>query len=399
LILHIPKDKKLALFDTASRRMTMGLSVPDDDVRFAAGDDLLMVLLPGSGVLQRYNLKTFKREAVVPFPVEDQPDLTMGSASRGPLLVSDMKGARLRFVNPDTMKVIDVKWTPDKTIGGEHAFLRASAEGTLFSCRGGLGGEPHTAYTFDLHRQYATVHTVWPGPGSLVVPSADGRYVHTEDGVYDGDLNRTRREGVPQRSVTLPAVTGSMYMKIDSGPAGRSLPGAEFGVGDLSFFLRGCDRPFAVLNKVVGGIGLSNSYRPPPERLTFDKRFHFIPEAKLVVLVPNKNDRLLLYRFDPVQALEKSDLNCPVVTSDPPGLRKGATFEYRMAVHSKQGGVKCKLESGPDGMTVSPEGVVKWDVPANFLIGEMQVTVTVSDKSGQDVAHTFRLSVSDLAAP
>jgi hypothetical protein len=31
--------------------------------------------------------------------------------------------------------------------------------------------------------------------------------------------------------------------------------------------------------------------------LTFDKRIHLIPEARLIITIPATNDRLVLYRF------------------------------------------------------------------------------------------------------
>ena len=68
-----------------------------------------------------------------------------------------------------------------------------------------------------------------------------------------------------------------------------------------------------------------------------------------------------------------------------------------MAVKSKKGGAKCKLDSGPVGMKVTAEGKLTWDVPKNFAEETVTVIVAVSDSSGKDVFHTFKLAVKDKA--
>ena len=55
-------------------------------VRFAAGRDKLMVVLPGEKVIQRYDLRTFQREKAVPVPEGlIVAQAKMGYDSQGPL--------------------------------------------------------------------------------------------------------------------------------------------------------------------------------------------------------------------------------------------------------------------------------------------------------------------------
>jgi hypothetical protein len=42
-------------------------------------------------------------------------------------------------------------------------------------------------------------------------------------------------------------------------------------------------------------------------------------------------------------------------------------------------------------MLVTTEGVVYWKVPADQPPGESVVIITISDKSGQETFHTFRV--------
>ena len=52
-----------------------------------------------------------------------------------------------------------------------------------------------------------------------------------------------------------------------------------------------------------------------------------------------------------------------------------------------------KLDSGPKGMTVSDEGTVTWEVPADAAAGDQDVILTIRDKSGQDAFHTFAIKI------
>jgi hypothetical protein len=41
------------------------------------------------------------------------------------------------------------------------------------------------------------------------------------------------------------------------------------------------------------------------EAIAADQRIHLIPAAKLLVLIPASNDRVVMHRFDPEAALAK----------------------------------------------------------------------------------------------
>ena len=61
---------------------------------------------------------------------------------------------------------------------------------------------------------------------------------------------------------------------------------------------------------------------------------------------------------------------------------------------TNKGGLKVKLESGPDGMKVSPEGEVTWAVPADFEGPAPEVLVSIGDASGRQTFHTFAVAVA-----
>jgi hypothetical protein len=396
LILHLPQERKLAVFDVNEAKVVKYLAVADDHVKFAASLDKLFVALPGNNILQRWSLNTFEREVTVPLAAPGTvTTLCTGSASRGPLYVGvggsrGARGGSALFLDPATLKAIDVKVTKGY-LPGDGVFVRASADGRVFGMRNGVGGEPHTVTIIIFQgEKSAAAHQSWDVAGSVVVPSPDGQFAYSAAAVYTSQLALLHPKPPPSFAKPfLPALHGPYYMRLDYKEWDKL-------GGTLVFFLAGNDRPIAQLAGVAGVSNEQISSGSNRDKLTPDQRVFFIPEAKLVVSVPGSNDRLILHRFDMDRELEQSGIDYLLVTSRPVTQAvKGGAYRYALAVKSKKGGVKYRLESGPDGMRISADGRLTWDVPAGFAEAEAGVIVTVSDASGQEVFHTFKVAVRE----
>ena len=72
-------------------------------------------------------------------------------------------------------------------------------------------------------------------------------------------------------------------------------------------------------------------------------------------------------------------------------------MSYQVKVKARQGGIKYKLDAGPKGMSISPTGLLRWQVPADFAEPETDVILSIADKTGQEIFHTFKLSVGTTA--
>jgi hypothetical protein len=127
--------------------------------------------------------------------------------------------------------------------------------------------------------------------------------------------------------------------------------------------------------------------------LPWEKRIHYYPRAGLLLTLGGTADHLVLRRVDLVAELDRSGVDYLVVLSRPPAARVGQPFNYRLDLRSKKGGVKVKLETGPAGLTVTPDGRVSWAVPPRFAEPETEVLLTITDASGQEIAHTFTIAV------
>ncbi len=119
---------------------------------------------------------------------------------------------------------------------------------------------------------------------------------------------------------------------------------------------------------------------------TIEKRFHLVPQAGLLITIPNSNDRLVLRRLDLDDALTQAAKDYLAVA----GLRSlnaspGDKIATSVVAKSKKGGITCNLADGPDGMTVAPAGEITWSVPKEQKTSAIRAVVSVSDRSGQEV--------------
>ncbi|MDB5313532.1 MAG: hypothetical protein JWO38_7734 [Gemmataceae bacterium] len=370
LIFHLPKLKKLAVFDVTEARVTKYIPLAEDNIAFAAGLDAVVVGLRGAGKLERWSLTTFELEksALPPFR-EDIQGVVMGHGSNGPLVVN---GYFIDLMTFRQLPLLDQNrhervWEPE-------ARPVASGDGTVYG-RWGMN-----TVTFVL--EGSEVRRYEEGGLGHAIPGPDGREVFTARGVASRTLKRSDPDDGTY-GYCLPAVRGNYFVSISPANDGK--------VGGFIVYLRGLKQPIAKLDKADHGLRLDSV---GGDTYHMWKRVFFIPDAKVIVLLPLSNDQVVLYKFDAEAALEKSGQDYLLVTSQPPReVKAGATFTYPVKVKAKQAKVTYKLDEGPKGMEVSAAGVVTWVMPAETAEGTRDVILTVKDGAGQEVFHTFTVRV------
>jgi hypothetical protein len=401
LILHLPRDRKLAVFDANEAKVVKYLPVAEDDVKIAAGQDKLIVALPAGNVLQRWNLATFEKEATVAAPAKGTlKTLAMGSASRGPLFLGyggvRVPGGGLVAVDPLTFKELAFKTDGDRGFGiGFEEYpseVRISADGRLLTAwtpnlsPSGLTTMVRQGNTWKTHYEHTSVGALLPSPDGQTV-FATGR-LYTAEGKPLGE----QAGGFGGMVWYLPALHGPFFLSLNETKQG--------GQGGLSVGVHmGTERRALVtlpnIDAVHGLVDWQTGQTQP-----FDRHVFLIPDAQLLVVIPPSKDKLVLYRFNLEQQLDKAGLDYLYIQSRPVTTAvKGQTYTYQVGVRSRKGHVRIKLDSGPDGMKVSPEGQLFWDVPKNFSAAEADVILTVSDASGQEIFHTFKIGVRDRPEP
>ena len=316
LVLHLPSRHKLAVFDVNTAEVVGYIPVKDHSARFAAGSQSVVVLLPGAGTMERWSLKTLERDIATPLPVKGViMSVAMGSASKGPLLVHWAAGtqaldrASFALVDVERMRLIegDIKVYPALgSTSRDIAHLRASNNGKVF----GLWCTSHSPSGLGvITASDAGVHSAYDHTDAgYVVPSPDGKLLYTRFGRCSPQVSLTERTAF-RGGPGLPACHGDYYLALPpvANPwQGRarpfpSRPGAPqpsrppAGKADaITVRALTNDKAIATFSDLdlpgPGEAGINHN-------LTFDKRIHLIPEARLIITIPVSNDRLILHGY------------------------------------------------------------------------------------------------------
>jgi S1-C subfamily serine protease len=409
LILPMPKLNKIAVFDVKLAKVTQYLSIPPSEVLVAAGADKLFVVLPEQRIIQRWNLNTLQRELTTTVPVEGTPiGAVMGSASRGPLLMRCTSGGpadteQLVFIDPNTLRALPAVNLNklNMILMSRSLHLRASASGEVFGMWAS-GQSPSGVGVVVLHNNKAEGHYEHTGLGS-VVPSSDGQFIFTGGGVL---FNQQLRPLSPSGTNVMNGMRGRALIPAEGQGYYVSLPmnrmpvvvrnGRQSEQQPASLYLVGNDQPLTTLPPLDELAALPQEQWTSND-FTVDKRVHFFPTANLLITVPTSNDSLILRKFNVIDALDRSGIDYLFVNSTPiTGARKGEGYRYPLEVKSKRGGVSFKIESGPEGMSISPTGVLTWQIPRDAA--DSTVIVTIRDASGQEIFHTFTIAFPEVAS-
>jgi hypothetical protein len=319
LVLRLPKEHRVTVFDVNRADFTGHIAIPEDGALFAAGLEHVVVLFPAAGIIERWSLKNLEREAEAPLPVKHEIKMvSMGSASKGPLLVNwsgenrgGSNGSGVAFVNPENLKLMGNDTRLDGQLQGnllgpfnQHpVHLRASANGKVFGLWGtnrsptGVGA----IICSDVGCQSYYMHN----SAGYVVPSPDGKLLFTRSGMMAPEFQLT--DSIPGGEPVLPACHGDQYLTFPSVSSGPGFPAPPVRRRP------GSPAPAASGSPTLRALGNDKSLGPLPDLdlfvpnedtiqddFTFDKRVHLIPDARLIITIPTSNDRLVLYRLGTV---------------------------------------------------------------------------------------------------
>jgi hypothetical protein len=316
LILHLAQIGKLAIFDVNLAKVAVMLPAPEDNLKFTAGRDKLVVALPLAKTLQRWDLSTFNLDLSVPLVINGELlSLAMGSASQGPIVGSyrENTGPWVKFV----------QWTLDKLErrtavleGPNHptttfAHIRASGDGQAL----GLwtaGVMPTGVCWIKWEGQIGKVAYEHASRGH-VVPGLGGKVLFTGLGMYTGITFPTKQipyPGSDGQAQYLPALHGDFYMHLGRSPKPQILnPERSLTIYKRNLALPVLKRPDIDIPPPDPSPNFKNGPDQMKNDFTFDKRVLLVPQAKLLIIIPTSNDRLVLHRIDLEGALEKAGLS------------------------------------------------------------------------------------------
>lgn len=322
LILHLPRLTKLAVFDVNEARVVKEVPLPANDIKFTAGLDKLVIAL-GDGTVQRWSLKTFEQELAVAAPTKGRiVAISMWAASQGPVVAFAMEpnqpgGVAMPasfLLTLDKLERQEIVWArvghhPVNT--GEQIHLRTSPDGksTAFWC----SNYTPSGINWIRWENRVAESTYTHSSGGYLVPGQGGRVLFTGIGLFTA-IGMTPQDnkapaGMESGHRCLPAYGSGYYLDLGPPPptnynlAGNRAAGAGADVTrGLAVRKTGVDGPLKVFPDIDVPVEPVDFLK---RDLTLDKRFHFIPQAKLLVIIPPGEDRLVLYRVDAEAALEE----------------------------------------------------------------------------------------------
>jgi hypothetical protein len=123
-----------------------------------------------------------------------------------------------------------------------------------------------------------------------------------------------------------------------------------------------------------------------------DQRFHWLPQAELLVVIPPTDDRLILRRVRLNEFLAKLREN-DLFLSSPRGfdVPLGMPFHHTLAARSGRGQAEFKLSRGPAGLRLSPVGELGWEAPTGKPGEEVEAVVEVGTAAGTKISETIIL--------
>jgi predicted Zn finger-like uncharacterized protein len=389
ILMHYVQAKRIALFDVSEAKVVHQFPVSGKNVRFAAGREKLVMLFTEDDRVERWDLASRRKEKDHRLQLDGNgiiKDVAMGSASSGPLIVGRPAELPLAFqfdlFDLDTFapikRNINSGWE-----NAQDVHFRAAPEGNVFGAwNGGLNPSGLRTFVIDSDKigtKYEHKHT------QQVVPGPRGDFFFTGIGIFTSELKpagKNKDNNPWDSTICIPAHNSEYYLAIDwRGQNAKS----------IEICLPGDERPVATLPDVQFA---ATTVPRNSDSVRRDQRYIFVPEAKVLITIPQTDHKLVIHRLDVDDLLQKSGVDYLFVTSRPKlTATRGEEYAYKLAVKSKHGGLSYKLLESPDGMRINEVGQLKWTVPNGLGNGEHRVVISVRDAKNLEILHAYKIGV------
>ncbi len=400
LALHFKRLKELRIFDTAKLEFTHTIPVSSFEVLFAAGATQLIVVYPLEGIVDAFSLHTGERMLRTMSPVPGaMHSVSMGSRSnRVFVLAADQRVAgssfgdsRFHVMDSQTLKP-SMSLPRNSNYDNTKISIRSAHDGFTYGLSR-LHVSPTGFGVLDLGINPPQFHYEHDTVG-LVIPSGD--FIYTEqDGVYTP--HQTKVIGLEKRNDNLALVSSIHPAFFLAAPIPIGSPYSRGGVEKkwhLSIHTAGQPDPLYTLPDELEEMkkeGSTKKNREDP--FTLEKRYHFLPELKLLITIPPTNDQLILRRVDLVEALKNSDRTYIVVTSPKPrSATSGSSFKHQLT-HLASEDVAYEIAFAPPNMSISADGMLTWDVPKGDRGKIHRVVLLARLPGGLEQFHSFVLQI------
>ena len=392
ILLHFADLRKIGVFDINELKIAGYIPANDDDVRFAAGATRAVLVSGSKGIITRWNLQTLERELTQSIDlVGPVAAVLMGWTTEGPVVVSS--GAERHSMNVLEVDLATLKSTPISFQGNRadrqiNANARISANGDTISVwesqvsPSGLQSYYRAGGKWNARYEHDSV--------GAIVPTPDGRHLITQVGIYTKVLQLVGQKQEYGDTLLVPATNGPLLLGVPMNGTIVNRGKVPDATGKL--YLMGDSRSLAS-NVPVEPITIDRFNNNNQQLLPSDRRLVFNPDANLIIQVSATADQLKCISYDVSAALENSKASYLIVSSQPAEqIAAGKVFEYQVDVKSSAKQLKFNLDTGPTGMSISPDGKLTWKT-GTTCAPKNEVIVSITTDDGQETYHTFKLDV------
>jgi hypothetical protein len=431
LVVALKEARKLAVFDVNAGDIVKTIPLPSPGALIAAGANKLLIAFPEEQLLERWDLATLTREGGSHIsPIDGWiRAIALGCDSDGPALAvwyprargypKQLAAGKTYIREPETrFSFIDLdRLTVPRAGSIEIGNLVPINKGDSLSASGGsFMLDPNLGHRYKVYLRASAgggVFEIVVLPMEIFFLKANGKHISMVShevrfladpprGFFTGPV--VEFDQSVARPVFIHSVDPTYYLGISGLPL--NVAGNRGGLGNTDAIASpqgpvtaaihaagDGSRLFTIhgLDEMALSVKMSDWFH---DDLTIEKRFHFVPAAKLLITVPPSNDRLVLRHLDVDAILDRaggeqlSILSPPTLTAS-----AGHVLEHRIIARSRKGRVTCALADGPDGLKIAADGTLTWAVPAQLKGQVVTVVATLSDESGDERFHTIKITV------
>jgi hypothetical protein len=383
LFLHCPEERKLLVFDVTSVEIVKEFPTGGKDARFAAGATKLLLYDGIVQLLQRIDLVTLEMDKQVPLPFPGTfREISIGSGSRGPALVltdSPVGAWPVHFLDIDALAAADVGWTaaPPTDLPRDLRF-RASASGNRWI---GMpdGKDAKGAVLVARDGKALSVTRIAQDKAlGFATLSPDGENVYCRLGMFRIRNGPSVDAPPPTDTYSVPSVAGSFDVRVQPSDTADTVQVTLRQLGtNLSPKTINAAQPFR------------SDEAANPEQLV-----NYIADAHALVVVQPTQKRLEVVKLDLFDPAAKS---ASVTSTAPDRFTPGKPFQYPIRILTNASQVS-HVVSGPTGVSMTPDAVVRWNPANNEARDEVSIRVTVTGDNVQGM-QTVRLFNTAAQSP
>ena len=398
LVFYFPHSSEVKVFDLATLEfLDRAVKVGAGLAALAAGAENIVVVDPQARKLHRIALATLEIDQSVDLPWKGKPfSIEIGRSAQRLAAIGiaggddkDRGWGRIGILDIDSMSPLG---EAGRIIIGPRC--RASADGRVWSLIDTNSDGQTAVFANRTMTSMPNDHlsTGWP------MPSLDGTHLLTSpdtlQALNGGVLNRN---STPRRAdaALIPSGHPAFYLRyLNFEEDDEDKCALEVVNSGEVHPLVAVDDPLEEMLEVrINSFGLVKSDWDEPE-FALDRRFHLIPQLKLLATLPPTNDRLILRPFDLEKEIANRNEKFLYIDSVPGRQAKtGTEYRYQIGVRSSADVVTCSQVVGPPGLKVSEQGMVSWTPQKKPLKQPIPVAVRIEAGDGMSRLHSFDLTV------